>query len=161
MKRQPKPKLQPVGQQVAEITLRYTNRRPLDEMPFALSAESAAEIIYPHFADTVELHESFIVLLLNQCGRVKGIYRTSTGGLTGTVADTRLILAAALKSCSNQIILAHNHPSGNLTPSQADKTLTQKISEAARFMDIRVLDHLIFIPGGRYCSLAEEGLITW
>jgi DNA repair protein RadC len=82
----------------------------------------------------------------------------SSGGITGTVADPRIILAAAVKCCAVNIILAHNHPSGSLKPSRADEQLTVKIKEAARFLDITVLDHIIVSTEG-YFSFAEEGLL--
>lgn len=89
------------------------------------------------------MQEEFIVLFLNRGNRVIGLYDASTGGICGTVADPRLILAAALKSMALSLILAHNHPSGNLKPSRADEELTRKINEAAKFHDINVLDHIV------------------
>ena len=106
----------------------------------------------------IEFQEEFKVLLLNRGNRVTGVYEASSGGMTGTVADPRLILAAAIKSLSVAIILSHNHPSGNLKPSQADEALTQKIKEAAKYHDIKVLDHVI-ITSESYYSFAEEGLL--
>ena len=81
------------------------------------------------------------------------------GGITGTVADIRLILAVALKSAATGIVLAHNHPSGNVKPSAADLELTKKIKDAAAVMDIRLLDHIIISPWGEYFSFADEGMI--
>ena len=86
------------------------------------------------------------------------MYEVSSGGITGTVADPRLILAAAIKSLAVAIVLAHNHPSGNLKPSQADEQLTAKIKEAAKYHDINVLDHIIVTPDAYY-SFADEGLL--
>jgi DNA repair protein RadC len=98
------------------------------------------------------------VLLLNRANGVTGVYEASSGGITGTVADPRLILAAAIKSLSVSIILSHNHPSGNLNPSRADEEFTLKIKEAAKYHDIKVLDHIILTNEGYY-SFADEGLI--
>ncbi len=106
----------------------------------------------------IEFQEEFRVLLLNRGNRVTGVYKASSGGMTGTVADPRLILAAAIKSLSVSIILSHNHPSGNLKPSQADEALTQKIQEAAKYHDIKLLDHVI-LTSESYYSFAEEGLL--
>lgn len=106
----------------------------------------------------IQLQEQFIVLLLNRANRGLGVYYASTGGLTGTVADPRLILAAALKAGATSIILSHNHPSSSLTPSRADEQLTQKIKEAASYHDIAVLDHIIVTSEGYY-SFTEEGLL--
>jgi DNA repair protein RadC len=104
------------------------------------------------------LQEEFKVLLLNRANKVIGLYNTSKGGVTGTVADPRLILAAALKSGACFVVLAHNHPSGNLKPSRADLDLTQKIAYAVKYIDVRVLDHLIVSPEGYY-SFADEGML--
>jgi DNA repair protein RadC len=104
------------------------------------------------------MQEEFKVLLLNRGNKVIGIYEASAGGLTGTVADPRLILAAAIKSLAVSIILSHNHPSGNLKPSRADEELTQKIKVAANYHDIKVIDHII-ITSEAYYSFAEEGLL--
>jgi DNA repair protein RadC len=84
----------------------------------------------------------------------------STGGLTGTVADIRLILSIALTTASTSIILAHNHPSGNMKSSKADVDLTNRIKEGARILDVKLFDHLIISPvDGIYSSFADEGLI--
>jgi DNA repair protein RadC len=89
---------------------------------------------------------------------VLGIYEVSTGGMTGTVADPKLIFAAALKGAACGIILAHNHPSNNLKPSISDEQLTTKIKEGGKLLDIKLLDHLIISSEGYY-SFADEGLL--
>jgi DNA repair protein RadC len=106
----------------------------------------------------IELVEEFKVLFLNRANRIMGVLDTSSGGITGTVADPRIILAAAVKCCATTIILAHNHPSGSIKPSRADQELTMKIKEAARYLDIVVLDHIIITSEGYY-SFADEGLL--
>ncbi|MCC7302775.1 MAG: strawberry notch family protein [Bacteroidia bacterium] len=106
----------------------------------------------------IELQEQFVVLYLNRANDIIGYYRHAVGGITGTVADVRIILAAALKSASTSIIIAHNHPSGNLRPSEQDILLTRKIKESAATMDISVLDHIIITKDGYY-SFADEGLL--
>ena len=105
-----------------------------------------------------QCREVFAVLFLNQANRVNHFEVVSQGGITGTVADPRLILKKALDHHAVNIILCHNHPSGNLKPSKADEDLTHKIREAARFFDIKVIDHIIVSNGG-YFSFADEGLI--
>ncbi len=85
-----------------------------------------------------------------------GIYEVSTGGISGTVVDIKLVLSAALLSCASGIILVHNHPSGNLQPSAADKVATKKMKEAARLVDVEILDHLILTSDGFY-SFADNG----
>lgn len=102
--------------------------------------------------------EEFKILLLNRAHRVIGIYDVSSGGICGTVADPRVIFAAAIKSCATSIILAHNHPSGNLTPSEADISLTRKLKDGGLILDIKVLDHIILSQEGYY-SFTDEGLI--
>lgn len=103
-------------------------------------------------------HEVFGVLFLNQGNKIRDFVIISTGGITATVADPRLIIKKALERDAVAIILCHNHPSGHLQPSQADRDLTIKITEAARYFDIRVLDHVIVSDEG-YFSFADEGLI--
>lgn len=108
--------------------------------------------------NTIEMQEEFKVMLLNRGNKVIGVYEASSGGLTGTVADPRLILAVAIKSLAVSIILSHNHPSGNLKPSRADEEMTQKIKVAASYHDIRVIDHIIITSEGYY-SFADEGVL--
>jgi DNA repair protein RadC len=98
------------------------------------------------------------VMYLNRANKVLGVYMMSKGGVSGTVADPRLILAVALKTAACNIVLCHNHPSGNLKPSRQDEELTSKIKEAGRYMDIKVMDHLI-IGEDYYYSFADEGML--
>jgi len=103
-------------------------------------------------------HEVFAVVFLNRANKIKHFQIISEGGITGTVADPRIILRLALDHDAVNIILSHNHPSGSLRPSQADQNLTAKIREAAKYFDIKVLDHVIVSESG-YFSFADEGLI--
>lgn len=103
-------------------------------------------------------YEVFGVLFLNQANKINHFEIISRGGITGTVADPRIILKKALDADATSIILCHNHPSGNLKPSRADEELTLKIKEAARYLDIKVIDHLIVSEQGYY-SFSDEGLI--
>jgi DNA repair protein RadC len=102
--------------------------------------------------------EVFAVLFLNRSNKVNHFQIISKGGITGTVADPRIILKKALEEDAVSLILCHNHPSGSLTPSKADIELTLKIKEAARFFDIKVLDHLIVSDDG-YFSFADDGML--
>jgi DNA repair protein RadC len=106
----------------------------------------------------IDFVEQFKVLMLNRANKVLGIFEASTGGVSGTVADPKIIFAAALKSNACSIILSHNHPSGNLKPSEADLRLTKKLKEAGTFMEQPVLDHII-ITSESYLSMADEGLL--
>jgi DNA repair protein RadC len=83
----------------------------------------------------------------------------SKGGITGTVADPRLVLSVALKTAATGIILAHNHPSGNLQPSSADIEITKKIDSACMFLDIKLIDHIIISPNGQFYSFIDEGIL--
>jgi DNA repair protein RadC len=97
-------------------------------------------------------------LFLNRSNRINHFEIISEGGITGTVADPRIILKKALEEDAVSLILSHNHPSGSLKPSRADEELTHKIKEAARYFDIKVLDHIIVSDDGYY-SFADEGLM--
>jgi DNA repair protein RadC len=101
----------------------------------------------------LELVEQFKVMLLSRSNRVIGILNVSTGG---TIAEPKLVFAPAISSNASSIIVAHNHPSGNLKPSQADIGLTKKLKAAGETLDIQLVDHLILIEGG-YCSFADDG----
>ncbi len=103
-------------------------------------------------------HEVFTVLFLNKANKVNHFQIISEGGITGTVADPRVILKKALEEDAVNIILCHNHPSGSAKPSRADEDLTQKIKEAAKYFDIKVVDHLIVSDDGYY-SFADEGIL--
>jgi len=103
-------------------------------------------------------HEVFAVLFLNRANKINHFEIISEGGITGTVADPRVILKKALEENAVSLILCHNHPSGSLKPSRADEDLTRKIKEAAGYLDIKVLDHIIVGDDGYY-SFADEGLL--
>ncbi len=103
-------------------------------------------------------HEVFAVLFLNRANKILHFEIVSSGGLTGTVADPRIILKKALETGATSIVLSHNHPSGSLKPSRADEELTQKIRQASMYLDIKVLDHIIVSDEG-YFSFADEGLL--
>ena len=103
-------------------------------------------------------HEEFYILLLNRANEVIGKQQVSKGGIAGTVADGKIIFNAALEKKASGIILAHNHPSGQLKPSEADKRLTKDLIQFGKFIDLQILDHLIF-SDNNYFSFADEGLI--
>ena len=103
-------------------------------------------------------HEVFAILFLNRANKVNHFEIISEGGITDTIADPRIILKKALEEDATSIILCHNHPSGSTKPSRADEELTNKIKEAARYFDIKVLDHVIVSDEGYY-SFADEGIL--
>ncbi|HMU47541.1 MAG TPA: JAB domain-containing protein [Chitinophagaceae bacterium] len=146
---------------VSEIDIVYkrkatckASQRPL----ISSSADGYKVCLHYWNPDKIDLIEEFKVLFLNRANRVLQILPVSQGGITGTVADPRLILAGAIKVAACSMILVHNHPSGHLKPSRADEELTSKIKQAATYFDIRTLDHLIISPEGYY-SFADEGLL--
>jgi DNA repair protein RadC len=119
-------------------------------------SKDAAEILIPLMRDLG--HEVFYVLYLSQASSVIRCEHIGKGGLTSTVADIRIILKNALLNSASRLIVAHNHPSGNLKPSREDIAMTEKLKEAAALMDIKLLDHLV-IGDNNYCSMADEGLL--
>lgn len=144
---------------VSEVQLSYRSQVPASQRPHIRKAEEVYRILLSVWdMETIELSESFVLLLLNRANRVMGYLTLSQGGITGTVVDVRLVFVAALKAAACNIVLAHNHPSGNLEPSQADRDLTRKIVEAGRLLDIQVIDHLIITPTSYY-SFADQGLL--
>jgi len=130
----------------------------ISDKPIISSSLDAYNVLVNFFpSETLCLQERFVAMYLNRSNRVIGVYHMSTGGITGTVVDIRLLLSVALKTAATGIILAHNHPSGNLRPSETDKEITNKIKAACKLMDIELLDHLIISPEGSY-SFADESI---
>ncbi|NTS42745.1 JAB domain-containing protein [Flavisolibacter sp. BT320] len=146
---------------VAEITVVYRNKQKAQERQQITSSADAHRLLLSAFnPDTIALQEEFAAMYLNRANQVIGIYRVGVGGVTGVVCDPRLILAVALKTASVGLIICHNHPSGTLRPSRQDEDVTIKLKEGARFMDIKLLDHLIVAPDGvGYFSFADDGLL--
>jgi DNA repair protein RadC len=136
-----------------EIGRRRSTSNILERTKLTKSKEIAA---YLRTVLKDQPNEVFAVLYLNQSNKVKNFKIMSRGGITGTVADPRVILKQALEESATSIILSHNHPSGNLKPSLQDKELTQKIKIAASYLDIKVLDHIIVSDEGHY-SFADAG----
>lgn len=142
---------------VSEAQLVY-RAHPCAQRPVVNSSACAAELLRPWFDECMDLREEFWVILLDRGNRAKVVWRASQGGLHGTVADPKLIFAAALKGVASSIILAHNHPSGQLRPSEEDIRLTRKLAEAGKFLDLPVYDHLIMTRDGHY-SFADNGML--
>ncbi len=142
---------------VAALELgRRRKETDIQEKPKIGSSGEAYEVIS---ADVMDLpHEEFWVLLLNRANRLIRKQRVSEGGVSGTVADPKLIFKCALDHLASGIIVVHNHPSGNRTASQSDIDLTKKLKEAGKFLEIQLLDHLI-ICGPKYFSFADEGMM--
>ena len=124
------------------------------------SADDAFNVLVASWdMDTIELQEEFKILLLNRSNEVLGIYPLSKGGITGTIVDQRLIFAVALKCNATSIIIAHNHPSGKLLPSEADITLTKSIEKCVKLLEINLIDHLIVTKNGFY-SFINNGKLS-
>ena len=144
---------------VTEIQLSYKTSVKASERPKITCSEDAYKIFLKNWNDkTIELREEFKILLLNRANKVLGIVNISAGGISGTVADPKIIFCSALKANSSSIILVHNHPSGNLQPSQADLKLTNNLVQAGKLLEIHVLDHLT-ISSESYFSMSDEGII--
>jgi DNA repair protein RadC len=145
---------------VAEVQLIYKSKVPASRRVKISCSKDAYDLLLKNWnSETLEYFEEFKVLLLNRSNAVLGIIAVSKGGISGTVTDVRIILQAALKSNASGLIVCHNHPSGNLNPSESDTKITQKIKEAGNLMDIQLLDHLILTTDDSYYSFADNGLL--
>jgi len=145
---------------VNEIQISYREKLSTLKSLSVTNSNEVANLLFQNWDNkTIGLHETFKIVLLNQSNKVKGIYPLSHGGITGTLVDVRILFAITLKTLSVGMILAHNHPSGQLKASYQDKQLTQKIKEAAKLFDVKVLDHIILAPDGRYYSFADNGIL--
>jgi DNA repair protein RadC len=145
--------------QVAEVELVYRSKVKASERPKITCSNDAYDVLMDSWEEgKLELLEQFKIVLLDRSHRVLGIFQASSGGICGTVVDPKLIFTTALKTRSCSLILSHNHPSGNLKPSEADLTLTRKIKQAGEILEIKVLDHLIITSEGYY-SFSDEGVM--
>ena len=139
--------------------LELGRRRKISEVPEALQikcSKDVADIFQPLLSDLP--HEEFWILFLNRSNRIINRMKLSQGGVSGTVTDVRMVMKKAIESLASGIIVCHNHPSGNLNPSEADSRITQKIKEAGNLIDVQLLDHLI-ISENEYYSFADNGMI--
>jgi DNA repair protein RadC len=138
-----------------EVTAVYKRHHSIQDIKVS-SSNDVDEYVRKIYPVAINIREAMMVLYLNNSNRTLGYSVASIGGITGTVVDIRLILRDALLTQSTSIILVHNHPSGNLNPSQADVALTDKVRKAALTMDIKLLDHLI-ITDNQFYSFADLG----
>lgn len=142
---------------IAEIEISYTSKDKSNVQ--VKSSRDAYNVFFTCWSlKTIELQEEFKVLLLNRNNKVLGIYSLSRGGTAGTVIDAKLLFSVALKSNASNIVIAHNHPSGNLKPSEADIKCTSKIKNASKLLDIVLLDHLI-VTKDEYFSFSDKGML--
>lgn len=141
-----------------EISIKYKNALK-SELRQLRGSKDVAECLRLIFdPGKIDWCEEFVMLCLNQNNKVIGFYRVSSGGQTASVADIRVIATVALNCTATQVVISHNHPSGGLTPSNADKAVTEKIKNGLAMLDIKLLDHII-LTGTDYLSFADEGLI--
>lgn len=145
--------------QIAEVELIYKSKVKASERPGIKSSTDAASLLQKNWdKNKIDFIEQFKVIFLNRANKVLGIFEASSGGVTGTLVDPKLVFVAALKANACGIIISHNHPSGNLTPSHADEQLTAKLKMGGTYLDIKLLDHIIITSEG-FFSFADEGLL--
>jgi DNA repair protein RadC len=143
---------------VSEVEVAYSPNFNVSERPIINHSKTAYSILAEHWNfDKIELLEEFKILLLNRNNRVLGIAEISNGGTSGTVVDPKVIFAIAIKGLAHKLILCHNHPSGNLEPSELDKKVTKQLIEGGLLLDILVIEHII-ITRNTYYSFADNGL---
>ena len=144
--------------QISEVKLTYQSKVKASDRIKVNHSQDAYKVFYDHWdLDTIEHIEEFKILLLNRANRILGLASLFKGGGSGTVIDQKVIFQYSLKANAHQIILAHNHPSGNLNPSSADQSITTKIKNGAELLNITLLDHLIISPDKCFYSFADEG----
>ena len=146
-----------IHNQISEVMISYTSKiKCADRIKICHSQDiaNALRLFWPDY----EHVEYAYVILLNRNNQILGNYLLSKGGMNGTVIDLRVIYQVALKANANFVILAHNHPSGNLQPSEADRRITNEVRDAGKVLQIPLLDHIILTEEG-YLSFADEGFL--
>ena len=145
---------------LSEIQVKYTHHVPMKDRVQVRDSDDVFNVLWTIWdKDLIAYQEAFVVLFLNRANRILGYRWVSFGGLASTVVDVRYIFAIALKCGAHAILLAHNHPSCNKSPSEADLAITDKIKAGGVLLDIKVLDHLIITPEKTYYSFANEGVL--
>lgn len=147
---------------VNEIKVSYRDPVKSSNRPKIADSEHSSQILKKWFELNnidLEYKEYFIMMLLDRSLRVKGIHKISEGGICGTIADPTVIWGTATKSCAKNVIFCHNHPSGNINPSQQDLQLTKRLAKSGDLLDIKVVDHIILTHDNGYYSFSDNGLI--
>jgi DNA repair protein RadC len=150
---------------LAELKVSYKRRRPRDDkqekMPWVLSSPMSCDKYLRTLwdEDTIDLREEFVMVCLNNALEVLGWVKLHTGGLDSSQVDPRLVFGVALQTASAAIVVAHNHPSGSVEPSEADRVMTRRLADGAKLLGIRFLDHLIVNRSSLY-SFASSGLLS-
>ena len=143
---------------LSEISINYNPSMKLSTLPKILTSKDAEQQFRSLWSDKMNYIEEMYLLMLNRANKVLGFTKISQGTTTGTVVDAKVIFQTALKANACSIILCHNHPSGNLRPSEQDIRITKNIKDAGKLMEISLYDHLI-LTGEGYYSFADEGMI--
>lgn len=139
-----------------EFTL---GKKPSDFLKAKIkTSQDCEQVIRKFYSDDIEIYESFFLLLLNRANVTIGYAKISQGGITGTVVDVKIVLKYVVDSLACGVVFCHNHPSGNITPSEEDKRITTRIKEALKYLDTAVLDHII-LTSENYFSFADNGLL--
>jgi DNA repair protein RadC len=145
---------------IEEVELIYKTKVKPSERIKVVSSKDVVKVFKSIYdINKIELQEMFYVMLLNNANKVLGVAHISTGSTTACVVDVKSIFSISIKANASAIVLCHNHPSGNLTPSDADKQLTKRVKEAGKLLDIAVLDSVIISSEENYFSFADEGIM--
>ncbi|MCB2194421.1 MAG: JAB domain-containing protein [Bacteroidetes bacterium] len=144
---------------IAEVKIRYSSKIKASERTQITCSQDGNNLIRNFWDEDMEHIETMKLILLNRANKVLGVANLSTGGSTGTICDVKVVFQYAIKCNAANIILVHNHPSGNTNPSNADKMVTKKVKDAGEIFGIQLLDHLILTPYDGYFSFSDEGLI--
>jgi len=139
-----------------EIKITYHPKIKASERPKVHSSEQCFKLLMPFYEEIIDYREFSFAILLSSSNGVLGVHKISEGGISSTLMDVRNVFQAAIKSNAAGVIISHNHPSGNIKPSESDIRLTQKMQEAGKIMDIALLDHLI-LTSEAYYSFADNG----
>ena len=139
---------------ISEYSLKYTKSEI--QKTKVTTSKSASNVIRQFYFDDINIYESFFILLLNRANNTTGFAKISQGGTAGTVVDIKIIAKYAVESLSSSVIICHNHPSGNITPSESDINTTKKVKDVLLLLDIKLIDHII-LSENTYYSFADNG----
>jgi DNA repair protein RadC len=144
---------------VSEVKLTYNPKVRAADRPHVINSMDSEAILREYWSNDIHLLEEFNFLMLDRGNNVLGFSNAAKGGIVGVMVDPRLIFVAALKARAVAIILAHNHPSGQLRASAGDMAVTRRMVQAGQLLDIQIIDHIILAPEGGFYSFADDGLI--
>ena len=139
---------------ISEYSLKYTKSEI--QKTKVNTSESASNVFRQFYFDDINIYESFFILLLNRANNTTGFAKISQGGTDGTYVDIKIIVKYAVEALSSAVIICHNHPSGNITPSEADINVTKKVKDVLLLLNIKLIDHII-LSENTYYSFADNG----